>query len=208
MPSDLTGSSVSSTFDQLLHVDGGPSAVEKVVYSGDGTATALKISTLSISVDNLRLDGNSLSSTSGDITLAPSGSNDVNIAKANITGGSIANVSLSGVTSASFSGNAQTAPQTVTSSGGSLTIDCTSSNVFTTTLNENTTFVASNGTTGQTINVLLKQGSTPRTVSWPASFKWPGGSAPSVTASANAEDLLVATLIGSSWYASLVKDFD
>jgi hypothetical protein len=209
MATNLSGSTVASTFSQLLHVDGGPTATEKVVYGGGGASTALKVGSLSVSVGNLRLDGNTLSSinTNGDINIAPGGTGEVNISKANITGGTVAGVSLSGISSATFNGSAQTSPETVSSSGGTLTINCVESNVFSTTLTENVTLVVSNGTAGQTINVLLVQGATARTVSWPASFKWPAGTAPSVTASANAEDLLVATFIGSYWYASLIKGF-
>jgi hypothetical protein len=79
MPTNLTGSSVSSTYDQLLHVDDGPTASEKTVYSGTGVATALKISTGSASVDNLKLDGNTISSTdtNGNIVLSPNGTGTV-----------------------------------------------------------------------------------------------------------------------------------
>lgn len=99
MPTNLTGSSVSSTYDQLLHVDDGPTASEKTVYSGTGVATALKISTGSVSVDNLKLDGNTISSTdtNGNIVLSPNGTGTVNFSKANITGGVITGVGLSGL---------------------------------------------------------------------------------------------------------------
>ena len=49
MPTNLTGTKINVTFGQLLHVDGGPTATEKTVYSGTGVATALKIGTVSIS---------------------------------------------------------------------------------------------------------------------------------------------------------------
>jgi len=96
MPTNLTGSSVASTYDQLLHVDGGPSATEKIVYSGTGVATALKVSTGSVSVDNLKLDGNTISSTNanGNITLSPDGTGTVNIGNVAITGGTISGVSF------------------------------------------------------------------------------------------------------------------
>lgn len=100
MPTNLTGSSVSSTYDQLLHVSDGPTAAEKVVYSGTGVATALKVGTGSVSVDNIKLDGNTISSTdtNGNINLSPDGSGTVAISKAAITGGTITGVSLSGLT--------------------------------------------------------------------------------------------------------------
>jgi hypothetical protein len=49
MPTNLTNQNINATFGQLLHVDVGPTATEKVVYSGAGVATALKIGTVSVS---------------------------------------------------------------------------------------------------------------------------------------------------------------
>ena len=68
MPTNLTASTIASTFNQLLHVDGGPTGTEKIVYSGTGVATALKLSTTSASVGNIRLTGNVISATSGVLT--------------------------------------------------------------------------------------------------------------------------------------------
>lgn len=100
MPTNLTGSTVSSTYDQLLHVDDGPTASEKTVYSGTGVATALKVSTGSASVDNIKFDGNTISSTNtnGNINLSPNGTGTVAFSKAAITGGTITGVSLSSLT--------------------------------------------------------------------------------------------------------------
>jgi len=75
MPTNLTGTTIASTYDQLLHVDDGPTSSEKVVYSGTGVATALKLGTGSASVDNIRLDGNTITSvdTNGNVILQPNG---------------------------------------------------------------------------------------------------------------------------------------
>jgi hypothetical protein len=91
MPTNLTGSTIASTFDQLLHVDDGPTATEKTVYSGTGVATALKVGTNSLSVENIRLDGNTVSTlnTNGNLTLAPNGTGSVAMSKVAITGGTI-----------------------------------------------------------------------------------------------------------------------
>lgn len=123
MPTNLTGSSVSSTYDQLLHVDDGPTATEKTVYSGTGVATALKLSTGSVSVDNIQLDGNSVTATNtnGSINLTPNGTGTVNTSKANITGGSISGVALSSLSSdlaiADGGTGASTAPNARTNLG-------------------------------------------------------------------------------------------
>jgi len=94
MATNLTGSTIASTYDQLLHVDDGPAATEKTVYSGTGVATAVKIGTGSASVDNIQIDGNTVASTdtNGNIVLSPNGTGTVNISKAAITGGSISGI--------------------------------------------------------------------------------------------------------------------
>ncbi len=75
MPTNLTGNKIKDTFSQLLHIDGGPAASEKVVHSGTGVATALSLGTGSASVDNIKIDGNTISSTdtNGNINLTPNG---------------------------------------------------------------------------------------------------------------------------------------
>ena len=105
MPINLTGSKVKDTYSQLLHVDGGPAASEKVVYSGTGVATALKVGTGSISVENIKIDGNTISSTdtNGDITIAPNGTGSVILPKVAITAGTVPYSTITNRAYASFS---------------------------------------------------------------------------------------------------------
>lgn len=107
---------------------------------------------------------------------------------------------------------AHTVPVVVTFNATAMVLDCSLSNVFTTTLTANVTTAPSltNPKDGQTINWFLTQdGTGSRVMTWPASFKWPGGALPSLSTSANAVDLLVATFRASVgfWYASLSKGF-
>jgi hypothetical protein len=83
MATNLTGNTIASTYDQLLHVDDGPAATEKTVYSGTGVATAFKVGTVSASVDNIRFDGNTVSSinTNGNLNFTPNGTGAVVISK-------------------------------------------------------------------------------------------------------------------------------
>ena len=87
MPTNLTNTRVNETFGQLLHIDGGPEATPKVVRSATGTATALKVGTASVGVDNIRLNGNIISTTNtdGDLELTPNGTGSVVIAKVEFT---------------------------------------------------------------------------------------------------------------------------
>jgi hypothetical protein len=86
MATNLTNVKVKDSFSQLLHIDGGPEATPKTVYSGAGTATALKVGTANVEIDNIRIDGNTISALTGDVV----------IPSVNIAGGSITNVSFTG----------------------------------------------------------------------------------------------------------------
>lgn len=94
MATNLTTQKVKDTYDQLLHVDGGPAATEKTVYSAAGVATALKVGTGSASVDNVQIDGNTIRTldTNGDLFLAPNGTGSVSVAKVAVTGGTITGI--------------------------------------------------------------------------------------------------------------------
>jgi hypothetical protein len=93
MPTNLTGSAINATYDQLLHIDGGPTATEQTVYSGTGVATAMKLGTVSASVDNIQFNGNTITTLdSGDLVLSPGGTASVAMAKVAITGGTISGI--------------------------------------------------------------------------------------------------------------------
>ncbi|MDO9313406.1 MAG: hypothetical protein Q7T97_02535 [Burkholderiaceae bacterium] len=107
---------------------------------------------------------------------------------------------------------AYTAPVVVTFNATTMAIDCALSNVFTTTFTANVTVAPtlSNLKDGQTINWFITQDATgTRTMTWPASFKWPGATAGVLSTAASSVDLLVATYRSSTgfWYASLSKGF-
>lgn len=94
MATNLTGSQIRDTYAQLLHVDGGPEATEKAVYSAVGVATALNIGTGSVSVDNVRIDGNTISTTNanGNLVLSPNGTGSVSATNVAFTGGTITGI--------------------------------------------------------------------------------------------------------------------
>lgn len=114
MPTNLTGNTIASTYDQILHVDDGPTATAKTVYSGTGVATALKVATTHIEVDNVKVDGNTISTldTNGNLILAPNGTGSVAMAKVAVTGGTISGITdlalADGGTGASTASDART----------------------------------------------------------------------------------------------------
>jgi hypothetical protein len=114
--------------------------------------------------------------------------------------------------SAGIPSNAHTPPGAVAFSATAMAVNCALSNVFTTTLTANVTTAPtlSSANDGQTLNWFLTQDATgSRTMTWPTSFKWPGGTAGVLSTAANSVDLLVATYRAATgfWYTTLVKDF-
>ncbi len=107
---------------------------------------------------------------------------------------------------------AHTPPSAVTFSATAMAVNCSLSNVFTTTLTANVTTAPtfSSLKDGQTINWFLTQdGTGSRTMTWPTSFKWPGGTPAALSTAANSVDILVATYRAATgfWYVSLTKAF-
>ena len=82
-------------------------------------------------------------------------------------------------------------------SSGVMTLDCNSGNVFTHALTSNVTTVTINNipTSGSAIGLtlILEADGTQRTITWPASFVWSGGVAPTLTATLNEKDVIVFT---------------
>lgn len=81
MPTNLTASKINATYSQLLHIDGGPDATEKPIYSGDGVATALRLGINSLSVGNIRLQGGQISAITGTVQI-----NDIAVTSGSISG--------------------------------------------------------------------------------------------------------------------------
>lgn len=107
---------------------------------------------------------------------------------------------------------AYTVPVSVTFSATTMAIDCALGNVFTTTFTANVTTAPtfSNLKDGQTINWFITQdGVGSRTMTWPSSFKWAGGTAGILSTVASSVDLVVATYRSATgfWYVSLSKGF-
>lgn len=98
-----------------------------------------------------------------------------------------------GYTEANVSANTGTA-YTINLANGSLQI---------LTLTGNCTFTFPTPTAGLGVTLLLKQDATgSRTVTWPATVKWPSSTAPTITSTASKMDKFVFVADGTNWVGS------
>jgi len=110
-----------------------------------------------------------------------------------ITTATLVNPTITNYTETTVTANTSTA----------YTIDNTNGTLQILTLTGNCTFTFPTATAGKSFTLFLKQDATgSRTVTWPASVKWPGGTAPTITATASKGDKYVFTADGSSWAGS------
>jgi hypothetical protein len=95
--------------------------------------------------------------------------------------------------------------QAVGNSGTSTTLALTTGSVQTVTLNGNCTFTMPTATAGASITLILTQSGT-----FTATFTgvlWAGGTAPTITATANKVDILVFVSNGTSWFGTAAQNF-
>ena len=95
--------------------------------------------------------------------------------------------------------------KTALSAAASVAIDLTEGNVFTITPDQNTTFTFTNPSpTGKScaFTLIWTQDGSDRTISWPASVDWAGGSAPAVTSGSAKIDIYTFFTLdaGTIWY--------
>jgi hypothetical protein len=94
-----------------------------------------------------------------------------------------------------------------TISASALTLNINNSQVFTVALNSNISTltisnVESRANTAQGFTLILTADGTARTITWPASIKWPSGTGPTLTSTNNKVDILsfLTPDNGTTWY--------
>lgn len=117
------------------------------------------------------------------------------------------NVSLAGKVALANQGGAENV--STLNSTATTTLNLANGNVFNVTLVGNTTFAFTGATAGKACSFTLyikQDGTGNRTVTWPASRRWAGGTAPVLSTAANSVDIVVFESIdgGTTWYGSLV----
>lgn len=100
--------------------------------------------------------------------------------------------------------NGYTEEVATANTGTAYTINLVDGSVQILTLTGNVTYTFPTPTAGRSFFLLHKQDATGgRTATWPATVKWPGNTAPTLTNTALRLDKFVFTADGSSWYGSV-----
>ena len=93
----------------------------------------------------------------------------------------------------------------IANAGGTYGVNLANANLFSLTLTANCTLTLSGATAGKSCSatIMLKQDATgSRTATWPGSVKWSGGTAPTLTTTANKTDFFGLMTVdgGTTWY--------
>jgi len=99
--------------------------------------------------------------------------------------------------------------QAVGTVGSTSTLALTTGTVLTATLTASTpcTFTMPTATAGKSFILKLTQAATGMTTATFTSVKWPGGTAPTITATASAVDILSFVSDGTKWYGTFAQAF-
>lgn len=86
-------------------------------------------------------------------------------------------------------------------------VDCSLSNYFTKTVSANTTFTFSNAPSGVAYSFTLEIDHTSGTITWPASVKWPGNTAPTLISGKTHLFVFVTDDGGSRWRGGAIIEY-
>ena len=217
---DTWGTKVNADLDLIDALfDAGP--VLKVTKGGTGGATASAARTaLSAAASGANSDITSLTGLTTALTVGQGGSGATTltgIVKGNGTSAFTAVTAPSGTIvgttdTQTLSAKTLTNP-TVTNyvetpfsanSSTAITIDLTNGTVQIITLTGNATITMPTATSGKSFIMFLKQdGTGSRTVTW-STVKWPGGTNPTITATASRQDIYSFFADGTNWYGVTV----
>jgi len=92
-------------------------------------------------------------------------------------------------------------------SGTALTVNWSDGSLQSVTLTGNVTFTLSNPVTGGVYALRILTGAGGFTATWPATVKWPSGTAPTITATASRMDLINLLWDGTNYYGSFTQDY-
>ena len=106
----LTGQRVQDTYKDLLQVSNSNSGIDgtlRAISDGEGTTSAVSISSDALSVDNITINGNAITASSGALTISPAAGSALNLDDSNFTvdGGVVAITGSLAVDNVTINGN-------------------------------------------------------------------------------------------------------
>jgi len=202
--SDLKDWYAGTSGDSLAVGGGGTGAT-----TASGARTNLGLGTIATqNSNNVTVTGGSISGIT-DLAVADGGTGASSAADARTNLGLVIGTDVAGIASTQSFTRAQRGAITALTDGATITADFAVANNFSVTLGGNRTLAnPSNQTAGQSgVIVITQDGTGSRTLAYGSNWKFPQGSAPTLTTTANAVDVLVYYVESSSRItARLVAD--
>ncbi len=169
--------------------------------------------------NTITIAGNLVTSGANSLTLTTTASTNVTLP----TTGTLVNTAVTTLSSLASVGTITTGTwsaimqdyteiNTASSQSSAYTINLANGNVFSLTLTGTVTISFSNVPASNASSVtlfLIQDGTGSRTVVWPGSVIWPGGTAPTLTTTASHVDMIVlmTTNAGTTWRAASVLNY-
>ena len=202
--SDLKDWYAGTSGDSLAVGGGGTGAT-----TASGARTNLGLGTIATqNSNNVTVTGGSISGIT-DLAVADGGTGASSAADARTNLGLVIGTDVAGLASTQSFTRAQRGAITALTDGATITADFAVANNFSVTLGGNRTLAnPSNQTAGQSgVIVITQDGTGSRTLAYGSNWKFPSGTAPTLTTTANAVDVLVYYVESSSRItARLVAD--
>ena len=197
---DSWGTKINTDLDSIDALfDAGPFL--KVSKGGTGAGTAANARTaLSAAASGANSDITSLAGLTTALSVAQGGSGAVTLTGI-LKGNGTQTLTNKTVEAGTFT-NGYTEEVNTANTSTAYTISLADGSFQVLTLTGNATITMPTATAGRSFILLLKQdGTGSRTVTW-STVKWPGGTAPTITATASKQDILSFVADGTNWYGA------
>ena len=189
---DITGSSVQMLYDGTTWQVYSQTGAFNPSTTGSGSVVLASSPTLTSPVISTISNSGIVTIPAGTDTLVGRATTDT-LTNKTLTSPVLTNPTITNYTETTVTANTSTA-YTVNITNGTLQI---------LTLTGNCTYTFPTPTAGKSFTLFQLQDATgSRTVTWPASVKWPGGTAPTITSTASKGDKFVFTADGTYWWGS------